>query len=578
MFRSSELRITGKKFTLVGTPEGREVKDPSQMDTLPDLINDLDVDLTDAALKAYNKDRRNARKIREATSKLQVNIIFPLRPGKRLLVLDIDYTILDTKPLTSGSLPPNECARPKLHEFLETIYPYYDICIWSQTSWIWLETKLVELQMVGANRNYHISFDKTCMFTVFTERDNKPWSHSVKALQIIWNRFPQFNASNTIHIDDLSRNFALNPGSGLKIAAFKNAHTPAAMADRELEKLARYMVHIASVPDFRTLRHKQAKPPALPRPSASVVVINERNEILLVQRNPQARHFGGVTVFPGGNYDKQEDSSLEITAIRETFEESGLLLARSASGTTPTDAILDEARFAIHSRKASFNTFLQKHNLEADVSALLPFTQWITPVGPPRRFHTQFYATFLPATSASGFSSGNKHERIPKPVIITLTNPPSLPPLHITYPDGGQEVISARFIHPETALSENREGKITFMPPQFYVITTLAGILRGSTNTAAQRELVRQLSQGMFGRMVINPRRMADPDEEGRAILTYEGDETRGGSKGRLHRALVKLDKAGILTHEIVLQRNFDVFTEIEPQAFKTPPLPGPKL
>ncbi|KAJ8507487.1 hypothetical protein ONZ45_g10151 [Pleurotus djamor] len=255
----SELRITGKKFTLVGTPEGREVKDPSQMDTLPDLINDLDVDLTDAALKAYNKDRRNARKIREATSKLQVNIIFPLRPGKRLLVLDIDYTILDTKPLTSGSLPPNECARPKLHEFLETIYPYYDICIWSQTSWIWLETKLVELQMVGANRNYHISFDKTCMFTVFTERDNKPWSHSVKALQIIWNRFPQFNASNTIHIDDLSRNFALNPGSGLKIAAFKNAHTPAAMADRELEKLARYMVHIASVPDFRTLRHKDWK-------------------------------------------------------------------------------------------------------------------------------------------------------------------------------------------------------------------------------------------------------------------------------------------------------------------------------
>ena len=34
--------------------------------------------------------------------------------------------ILDTKPLTSGSLPPAECARPGLHEFLEAIYPYYD--------------------------------------------------------------------------------------------------------------------------------------------------------------------------------------------------------------------------------------------------------------------------------------------------------------------------------------------------------------------------------------------------------------------------------------------------------------------
>ncbi|KAJ3753018.1 HAD subfamily IIID h [Lentinula raphanica] len=262
--RISDLHLTtGKKFTLLGTPEGDEIKDPSQLENLPDVVNDLDVDFSKDpnAFKKYNNDQRNIRKVKEMTDKLNVNVIHPLREGKKLLVLDIDYTILDTKPLTSGSLPPAECARPGLHEFLEGIYPYYDICIWSQTSWIWLETKLVELGMIGANRNYQISFvlDKTSMFTVFTDRNGKSWQHYVKALQIIWNHFPQFNASNTIHVDDLGRNFALNPQCGLKIHAFKNAHTEEARADRELDKLARYMVHIAPLNDLRVLSHANWK-------------------------------------------------------------------------------------------------------------------------------------------------------------------------------------------------------------------------------------------------------------------------------------------------------------------------------
>lgn len=69
-------------------------------------------------------------------------IINPPRPGKKLLVLDLDYTIVDTKPLVDGSLPANECARPGLHEFLRTVYEHYDLCVWSQTSWRWLESKV----------------------------------------------------------------------------------------------------------------------------------------------------------------------------------------------------------------------------------------------------------------------------------------------------------------------------------------------------------------------------------------------------------------------------------------------------
>ncbi|KAF9566310.1 hypothetical protein CPC08DRAFT_740704 [Agrocybe pediades] len=279
-----------------------------------------------------------------------------------------------------------------------------------------------------------------------------------------------------------------------------------------------------------------------PRPSASLVVVNERNEILLVHRNPKATAFGGFHVFPGGNFDKEQDASLEITALRETFEESGLLLASSSSGHVPSDQILDGARHAIHQQKLQFQDFLREHNLQPDIHSLLPFTQWTTPIGPPKRFQTQFFVAFLPKAPSSGFSSGTKQERLPK---------------H----DGGQEVIEARFVHPRNALDECREGKISVMPPQFYIMSTLADILQGSVNTAEQREKVETLSRGNFGKMVINPRKLGE-DENGRTIFTYEGDEVRGGPKGRMHRALLKMQ--GGAASDIQLIRNFDVFTEVE--------------
>lgn len=82
------------------------------------------------------------------------------------------------------------------------------------------------------------------------------------------------------------------------------------------------------------------------------------------------------------------------------------------------------------------------------------------------------------------------------------------------------------------------------MPPQFYILTTLSDILQGTQNTEEQQKRVECLSQGAFGRMVMNPRPSKLPEEDlsqGYSILTYEGDETRGGSKGRLHRAKLRV-------------------------------------
>lgn len=113
----------------------------------------------------------------------------PPRPGKGLLVLDLDYTLADTKRLLDPLSLASEAARPGLHDFLASLYPYYDICVWSQTSWRWLETKLIELNML-TNENYKISFvlDRTPMFSIKSIKEEGK-KHEVKALELIWSRF-----------------------------------------------------------------------------------------------------------------------------------------------------------------------------------------------------------------------------------------------------------------------------------------------------------------------------------------------------------------------------------------------------
>ncbi|KAI0032825.1 NUDIX hydrolase domain-like protein [Vararia minispora EC-137] len=287
--------------------------------------------------------------------------------------------------------------------------------------------------------------------------------------------------------------------------------------------------------------------PTTPRPSASLIVVNAKNEVLLVHRNPKATSFSGMHVFPGGNYDAKQDKSFQFTAIRETFEETGLLLASSRrEGASPIplpDETLDSARAAVHSNTLSLLKFLENHELKPDVELLLPLTQWITPENALRRFHTHFFIAFLPAAPSTGFSSGHVRYRLPTP-------------------DGGQEVVEARFIHPAAALAKFSAGCILLMPPQYYLLTTLASILQGGSASATQHAQVEALATGAFGRMVVNPRPWSGSDvPNGYTCLTYEGDETRGGPAGQLHRSVLRLTN-GVPT-EIALYRNFDIFTKI---------------
>ena len=198
------------------------------------------------------------------------------RPKKPLLVLDLDHTLLDfsSKKLiaapdasisgdtTSAPELISKMKRPYMDHFLANAYQHYDLCVWSQTSWRWLETKLTELGML-THPGYKWCFvlDKSSMFSITSRtKKGKKMDHYVKPLQIIWSKFPgRWGDYNTVHLDDLSRNFAMNLENGLKVTAYYRKKSSAAR-DVELQGLALYLEKLAKeVMDFRKVNFSQWK-------------------------------------------------------------------------------------------------------------------------------------------------------------------------------------------------------------------------------------------------------------------------------------------------------------------------------
>lgn len=84
-------------------------------------------------------------KLRRRVSNLKVKVMHPFRSGRKCLVLDIDYTIYDCRGAAERVA---DLGRPGLHEFMTAAYQHYDIVMWSQTNWRYLEAKLTELYVV----------------------------------------------------------------------------------------------------------------------------------------------------------------------------------------------------------------------------------------------------------------------------------------------------------------------------------------------------------------------------------------------------------------------------------------------
>ena len=156
-----------------------------------------------------------------------------------------------------------------------------------------------------------------------------------------------------------------------------------------------------------------AAEPVVPIPAATVVVLREGPagiEVLLTHRPATMAFAADMHVFPGGRVDPgdsaaglaarsvagAEDVPEHVAAIRELWEESGILLADSNAAP---DA-LAAARAALVDGAAEFGALAEQLDLALRTDLLQPLSRWVTPPGYPRRFDARFFVAVLPAKAA----------------------------------------------------------------------------------------------------------------------------------------------------------------------------------
>lgn len=182
------------------------------------------------------------------------------------------------------------------------------------------------------------------------------------------------------------------------------------------------------------------------RPAATVMLLRDAStgsasgglEVFMLRRTNSAAFAGGMYVFPGGRVDAADgegDDAFTMAAVRECFEESGVLLAVDADGRTVRDGhpVLDH-RHDVHDGTVDVRALAAEHGLQLSVGDLVWMSHWITPKGESaRRFDTRFFMVACPQGQTS-------------------------------YHDDS-ETVASMWVEPADALRRWESGELQLMPP-----------------------------------------------------------------------------------------------------------------
>jgi len=200
-----------------------------------------------------------------------------------------------------------------------------------------------------------------------------------------------------------------------------------------------------------------AKPPVTPKDAAAMVLLRDPEDpkVFWVKRSRTLSFMGHFHAFPGGQRDEadalipirnansatdEKTAILQVAAIREVFEETGVLIARGVERLSREK--LAEMRCEQAEDQISFGDLLARQGLTLDGELLVELPRWVTPPQLPRRYDTRFFAAWLP--------EGQEAEVIPG------------------------ELEEGEWVRPKDALQRWSEGECLFVTPITTVLQALS--------------------------------------------------------------------------------------------------------
>ncbi|XOV90420.1 MAG: NUDIX domain-containing protein [Pseudomonadota bacterium] len=217
--------------------------------------------------------------------------------------------------------------------------------------------------------------------------------------------------------------------------------------------------------------------PVAVRAAATVILIDDRPDlqVFMMKRNANTQFAGGMWVFPGGSVDEGDNAenyqrhcthrsdaeasaqlsvargglAYYVAAIREAFEEAGILLALNRQDESPLTLIADDVRQRfdawrdqVNDGTVDFLDVIDREGLLLDAGEIHYVARWITPPGPPRRFDTRFFVTRMPASQN---------------------------PIH-----DDSELVNSAWVTPQEVIARARAREMGMLPPTLRMIECLA--------------------------------------------------------------------------------------------------------